>query len=151
MKKLLIFTLFTTLSISLLSCAKPSKIKSFASVTEMVSFAESQIESISIGEFKNLKLNTEDYLFDIRTAKEVLKGSIPKSIHIPRGQLEFRISFPKQWKKVKTLRSIPDKNSKIYIYCASGTRGALATFSLQQIGFKNVINLIGGYNGYRDL
>ena len=45
-------------------------------------------------------------------------------------------------------RAIPQMDAlmeeEIIVYCRSGARSAMAQFMLQQAGFKNVRNLIGG-------
>jgi rhodanese-related sulfurtransferase len=43
------------------------------------------------------------------------------------------------------LNNIP-KDKTIFVYCAVGLRGYLAQRILLQNGYKNVINLSGGYN-----
>jgi len=40
---------------------------------------------------------------------------------------------------------IPDKNAKIDLYCKSGARGALASQTLGQMGYRNVRNVTGGW------
>ena len=38
--------------------------------------------------------------------------------------------------------------NKIVVYCGAGGQGALATKTLQDMGFKNVSNLEGGSNAW---
>ena len=40
------------------------------------------------------------------------------------------------------------KTTLIIIYCAKGARGALAAESLLNLGYKNVLNLEGGYGAF---
>ncbi|MCK4468064.1 MAG: hypothetical protein KAU60_06905 [Desulfobacterales bacterium] len=42
---------------------------------------------------------------------------------------------------------MPDKNANIVIYCKSGGRGSLATYTLGQMGYK-VKNMAGGWKAW---
>ena len=39
---------------------------------------------------------------------------------------------------------IPNKNTKIILYCSSGTRSKKAQEELEKIGYKNVYNVLNG-------
>ncbi len=41
-----------------------------------------------------------------------------------------------------------DKNSKIIVYCRSGSMSREASQTLIDLGYKNVFNLVGGREGY---
>jgi rhodanese-related sulfurtransferase len=43
---------------------------------------------------------------------------------------------------------IPDKSTTLVLYCGGGFRSALAGDALQQMGYKNVISLDGGWRGW---
>ena len=43
------------------------------------------------------------------------------------------------------------KRQKIYVYCRSGKRSAKAAARLDSLGFKRVVNLLGGYKAYQEL
>ena len=66
---------------------------------------------------------------------------IPNAIHANRGFLEFyadqRENNPFRIKEI-------DSSKKIIIYCGAGGQGALATKTLQDMGFSDVNNLQGG-------
>lgn len=66
------------------------------------------------------------------------QGTIPGAATIARGVLESNID------KVTT-----DKERKIVLYCAGGGRSALSAYMLQRMGFRNVLSLEGGYNGWK--
>ena len=53
-------------------------------------------------------------------------GIFPGAMNISRGTLEFNV-FGK----------IPDQNAKIYVYCKTAGRSALATKTLNDLGYKN--------------
>src|SRR5687767_5876066 len=63
---------------------------------------------------------------------------IPGTIHIARGFLEIRIE-----------RAVPNRETPVVIYCASGTRSVLAARSLAELGYTNVRSLAGGFTGWK--
>ncbi|AWV97451.1 FAD-dependent oxidoreductase [Arcticibacterium luteifluviistationis] len=74
-----------------------------------------------------------DLLIDVRNPDEIKNsGSIPNALNIPLDSLRTRIT------------EIP-KGKKIYIYCAKGTRGYLASKILVNNGYEKVHNLMGGF------
>jgi len=78
-------------------------------------------------------------LIDVREKEEWDEGHLPGALHIPRGFLEPRIE-----------REIPDKNAPIVAYCAGGTRSAFAAKSLQELGYRNVASMAGGYGEWKN-
>ncbi|MBT8273412.1 MAG: rhodanese-like domain-containing protein [Bacteroidia bacterium] len=85
-------------------------------------------------------LATEDaIILDVRTAHEVSKGIIPNAIHIDiyRGQ-EFLDEIEKL-----------DKSKHYFVYCRSGARSGQACSIMNQLGFKNAFNLVGGIQKWR--
>jgi molybdopterin/thiamine biosynthesis adenylyltransferase/rhodanese-related sulfurtransferase len=71
---------------------------------------------------------------DVRERDEWDEGHIPGAIHVPRGNLESRIE-----------NAVPDRGSRIVVYCASGARSAFAAKTLEELGYVDVVNLSGGY------
>ena len=77
-------------------------------------------------------------LIDVREPDEHAQGMIPGTIHIPRGFLELRIE-----------RNVPQRETPVVLYCASGTRSVLAARSLTELGYTNVMSLAGGFTGWK--
>ncbi|MDH6342481.1 NADPH-dependent 2,4-dienoyl-CoA reductase/sulfur reductase-like enzyme/peroxiredoxin family protein/rhodanese-related sulfurtransferase/TusA-related sulfurtransferase [Parabacteroides sp. PFB2-12] len=74
-------------------------------------------------------------ILDVRTADEYAMGMIPGAVNIPLDELRERLT------------ELPtDKD--IYLYCAVGLRGYLATKILRANGYTRVKNLSGGYKTY---
>ena len=72
-------------------------------------------------------------IIDVREPGEYAAGYIPGAINIPRGVIEFKI-----WPYV----GFPEKTNtgkKLILYCKSSGRCSLATKTLQDLGFTNVI------------
>lgn len=72
---------------------------------------------------------------DVREPHEVGRGHISDALLIPRGVLESEISA-----------SIPDPDTPIVVYCAVGERSALAAVTLVELGYSNVVNMVGGFD-----
>jgi len=95
------------------------------------------ITTITLSEAKAL-LDKGGFTFlDVRTEKEFKKGHIPGAVNFPRGKLEFGID-----------KKIPDKNTSIVVYCKTGGRSALATYTLVKMGYKNLKNMDGGWKAW---
>ncbi|HET7650415.1 MAG TPA: rhodanese-like domain-containing protein [Gammaproteobacteria bacterium] len=75
-------------------------------------------------------------VIDVREPEEYMAGHLPGAINIPRGLLEFRVdNHPVAC----------DRDCTIALQCQSGGRSALATVAMQELGYKNVTNLAGGF------
>ena len=96
-------------------------------VKEMLAKAKAAIKVVSAADVKAALDNKEKaVILDVRDAGEFATGHIPGAINVSRGTLEFNI-----WGKV------PDQNAKIYVYCKTTGRSALATKTLIDLGYKN--------------
>ncbi|GAA4318235.1 rhodanese-like domain-containing protein [Pontixanthobacter gangjinensis] len=84
------------------------------------------------------KLEKDDkaVILDVRTEEEVEEGYIPnsKNIDIYKGQ-----GFVNEVEKL-------DKSKHYYIYCRSGKRSSQACILLDQMGFSETYNLLGGFS-----
>ena len=114
---------------------------------ELVDNAKKSIKSLSAHEIKNMVEKGQITLIDIRDIRELWKeGTIKDSIHIPRGMLEFWLDPNSSYYKEKKIGNL--KN--IVLFCALGLRSALATKTLQDMGFENVMNADGGFDSLKD-
>ena len=108
-----------------------------ASFREILSNAKSQIKEIDTDEAAKLKTG---WLFlDVRETEEYEQGTIENAMFLPRGNLEVQIEG-----------RVPDKDQNIVVFCAGGARSALAAKSLQELGYKNVVSMAGGFNRWKD-
>jgi rhodanese-related sulfurtransferase len=64
-------------------------------------------------------------------------SGIPGSIHLQRGLLEFKVD-----------KKLPDKNATVIVYCKTGGRSSLATYTLVRMGYENVKNMDGGWKAW---
>ena len=81
----------------------------------------------------------EVVLLDVREADEYEQGAIPGAVHLPRGNLEFQVEG-----------RIPDKSRPVVVYCAAGVRSAFAAKTLADLGYQDVVSLVGGFNRWKD-
>ena len=104
-------------------------------IQDLLSSVKKGIREISTEHAEvQLHSNPAIKVVDVREKDEQEKGVIPGALLIPRGFLELKIED-----------AIPDRNAEIILYCAGGNRSALAAKSLQDLGYKNVSSLIGGF------
>lgn len=107
---------------------------------QIVREAKAAINEVSIEEVKKMIDNKEDIiLLDVRDGEEYETGHIPGAINISRGSLDFKVNL-----------IIPDKNKKIIVYCGLDLRGPLATKSLNDLGYKKAVNMIGGLKAWKE-
>jgi len=78
-------------------------------------------------------------MLDVREPDEYEQGAVPGAVHIPRGNLEFSVES-----------RLLDKSAPVAVYCAGGVRSAFATKTLQDLGYSDVVSVIGGFNKWKD-
>ncbi|WP_115461695.1 rhodanese-like domain-containing protein [Winogradskyella aurantiaca] len=85
---------------------------------------------------KQLNADTNAVVLDVRTDAEVAEGIIPNAVHIDiyKGQ-----GFLEEVEKL-------DKNKNYYVYCKAGGRSAQACAVMNQLGFEQTFNLVGGFS-----
>lgn len=107
---------------------------------ELLRKAKAAIREISPEDVKaRLGLPQPPLLLDVREADEVATGLLSGARHIPRGFLELRIEDVER-----------HRDREIIIYCAGGARSALAARSLEELGYKNVASMTGGFTGWKN-
>ena len=82
----------------------------------------------------NLQNDKNAVVLDVRTVDEFADGIIPNAINIDifKGQ-----GF------IYKLEEL-DKSNNFYVYCKAGSRSAQACNIMNQLGFNNTFNLVGG-------
>ena len=108
----------------------------------LVSEALDQIETINADQAFDKVNNDQCNLIDIRDIRELEReGRIDKSLHIPRGMLEFWLDPESPYFKEGKL----DMKKEMVLFCAGGLRSALAAKTLKDMGFEKVSHIDGGY------
>lgn len=115
-------------------------------VKELLDTATAEIETLSVGAARSAVEDGEALFVDIRDIRELNReGRIAGAVHVPRGMLEFWIDPTSPYHK---LELATDK--KLIFFCAAGWRSALATKTVQDMGFDHVAHMEGGFGAWRD-
>jgi rhodanese-related sulfurtransferase len=87
---------------------------------------------------------------DVRTEREFAAGH-------PQGAVNIPVAFPDPARGmvmnadfVKVVESHFPKDKKLIVGCQAGPRSNAAANLLQQAGYQNVSNMVGGFGGMRD-
>jgi rhodanese-related sulfurtransferase len=102
----------------------------------MLSCGQAQDQPIT--SFSSSNLQKGAMLVDVRTPGEFNQGHLEGAQNIDW----LSPDFASKWSDV-------DKDTKIFVYCKVGGRSAQSAQKLRAMGFKNVINLTGGYDAYK--
>jgi rhodanese-related sulfurtransferase len=121
--------------IALLALASINAWGEVKSKQEIGSEAKSKAPHISSQQLStDLTAEKEFVLLDVRTEAEYEAGHIKGAQWFPRGKLEYYIQ-----------ELVTDPDTRIVLYCRTGGRSALATLTLQDMGYTNVVDLDGGF------
>jgi rhodanese-related sulfurtransferase len=127
--------IYGRLLIALITLASMNVWGGVKSKQEISSEAKAKAPHISSQQLSGYLSGEENFvLLDIRTEAEYLAGHIQGAQWFPRGKLEYYIQD-----------LIEDPDSRIVLYCRTGGRSALATLTLQDMGYTNVVDLDGGF------
>jgi rhodanese-related sulfurtransferase len=106
--------------------------------TDLIAEAKRRIREVNATEALAMHAKGGTTFLDVRELQEVNLGKIPGALHISRGSLETKVEA-----------AIP-RDANLVIYCASGNRSALAADTLQQMGYRTVSSLAGGFRGWAE-
>jgi sulfur-carrier protein adenylyltransferase/sulfurtransferase len=104
---------------------------------ELLAQAKAAITEV-VPEEAERRLGAATFL-DVREPDEYEQGAVPGAVHLPRGNLEFGVEG-----------RLPDKERPVVVYCAAGVRSAFAARTLADLGYKDVVSMIGGFNRWKD-
>jgi rhodanese-related sulfurtransferase len=107
---------------------------------ELVKEAKAAIKEVSISDVKKMiDAKEQIILLDVRDKNEIDEGIIPGAMNLSRGMLEFKAAM-----------MLPDKNARIIVYCGLDLRSPLATKTLNDLGYKNAVNMTGGLKAWKE-
>jgi rhodanese-related sulfurtransferase len=104
----------------------------------LVAEAKNYITEVSPQDAAAKLKSSEAVIVDVRDKDEWDDGHIPGGMHMSRGTIELDIE-----------EKVPDANAMIICHCGGGGRSALATESLQKMGYKNVRSMAGGFKAWK--
>ena len=115
-------------------------------VFEHVMEVARSLENIEVSDLKQeLEAGDDVLLLDIRELQELVdKGTIPGATHVPRGMLEFWASPDSPY-----ARDYFGEHRRTVVFCAGGGRSVYAVQALNDMGFSNVANLVGGFGAWK--
>lgn len=112
--------------ITLASCSEAQQTNTAGTVKKVVPAAE----------FKEM-LSGDIQLIDVRTPGEVSGGKIENAQNIDFNGPDFKEQLEKL-----------DKDKRTLVYCAAGGRSGKAAQMMQDMGFREVYDLQGGYGNW---
>jgi rhodanese-related sulfurtransferase len=105
---------------------------------KLVNQSKSRIRETDIEGYKKMQAAGEKpLLIDVREDSEWAAGHAAGAVHIGKGVIERDIEA-----------KVPDKGTKLVLYCGGGFRSALAADALRQMGYTCAISLDGGWRAW---
>ena len=107
---------------------------------QLVNDAKTRVKEIDIEGYRQMRDSGEPHiLVDTREDNEWENGHVKGAVHLSRGIIERDIE-----------KQVPDKDTKLVLYCGGGFRSALVADNLQKMGYTNVISLDGGWRALKE-
>lgn len=103
--------------------------------TDLVNEAKQRISEIELAEARTAHRAGAVLFVDVREPNESNLGRIPGAAILPRGTIEVRCE------------GVLPRDRALVVYCAGGSRSALAADTLQTMGYE-VRSLRGGYRAW---
>jgi rhodanese-related sulfurtransferase len=101
----------------------------------IVNDAKSRIQQVDIEGYKKMVAAGEKHiLVDTREESEWNAGRVQGAMHLSKGVIERDV-----------VSKVPDKSTRMVLYCGGGFRSALAADNLQKMGYTDVWSLDGGW------
>src|ERR1700730_2992190 len=107
------------------------------SFRELLATAKSNIREIDPAQAEQ-QLGEATFL-DVRELDEYEQGMVPGSVFIPRGHLESQVES-----------KITTRDAPVVVYCAGGVRSAFAAETLQNLGYRDVVSMAGGFGRWKN-
>ncbi len=106
---------------------------------DKVAAAKQVITEVTVETAKKLIAEGRISVVDVREGEEYNAGHLDDAILLPRGVLEFKLT---------NFSELNDKSAAVLVYCRTGGRSALAAQTLQELGYNNVLSMIGGFEAW---
>ena len=100
----------------------------------LLTFLGAQAEEIDQAAALATLQRADSLLIDVRSSEEFSAGALPGAIRIGHDEIAAQIAS-----------IAPDKDRHLVLYCRSGRRSGLAKQSLENLGYRQVINA-GAYD-----
>ena len=105
----------------------------------IVNDAKSRVKQIDIEAYQKMRAAGAPHLLvDVREDNEWAAGHAVGAVHLGKGIIERDIET-----------RVPDKTTRLVLYCGGGFRSALAADNLQKMGYSDAISLDGGWRAWQ--
>ena len=104
----------------------------------LVADAKTRVREIDLSTYQ-AEIDEPHILIDVREESEWAAGHVAGAIHLGKGVIERDIET-----------QIPDKSTKLVLYCGGGFRSALVADNLRKMGYTRPISLDGGWRALKD-
>ena len=102
---------------------------------KLVNEARPYVKEITVEQTRErLVRNPKAVLMDVREDSEWNKLHAEEAVHLGKGVLERDLEM-----------KVPDMNTEILMYCGGGYRSVLTAAVAQEMGYRNVFSVMGGY------
>ena len=107
---------------------------------KLVDDAKSRVQEIDIAGYQKMVAAREPHLLvDTREESEWAAGHVRGAVHLSKGTIERDIET-----------KVPDKSTKLILYCGGGYRSALVADNLQKMGYTAAVSLDGGWRALKE-
>ncbi len=110
---------------------------------DLLAEANAVVDVIAVHDAVNRHISGDVVFVDVRESDERAKGTIPESVHAPRGFLEF-IADPAGPMHNPAFAS----GKKLVLFCGTGARSAMAAKTLMDMGLDDVTSMTGGFQAW---
>jgi rhodanese-related sulfurtransferase len=102
---------------------------------KLVNDAKTRVQEIDLAGYLKMRETGEAHvLVDTREESEWAAGHVVGAVHLGKGIIERDIET-----------KVPDKDTKLVLYCGGGFRSALVADNLRLMGYTHAISLDGGW------
>ncbi len=110
------------------------------SADDFVAEANKAVKSVSPSDAKQMMGAKDAVLLDIRSAQEIeSQGAIGGALVMEHGKVVFNI-----------MKKVHDANKPLLVICKKGSRSALVAQQLQEMGYKDVHRIEGGFIAWKE-
>jgi rhodanese-related sulfurtransferase len=97
-----------------------------------------RVREVTVGEVERVRAaDPAVEIIDVREEEEWRRGHLPGARHLCKGIVERDIE-----------RMVPDRATRIVLYCGGGFRSALAADNLLKMGYSRVESMAGGWRAW---
>ena len=107
---------------------------------KLVNDAKSRIREVTVEQTRErMAADPTVRLIDVREDNEWQAGHAAGADHLGKGIIERDIE-----------EKVPDKSTELILYCGGGYRSALVADVLQEMGYKKVFSMAGGWKAWKE-